>query len=174
MEQGTHNPYQAPAADKEAEQVVAGPLSLVLATRGARLGASLIDALLAMSVLGPLQFAAGVYDNFPNVTKQSPMHIVLWSAGGLLLFVLLHGYFLKKNGQTIGKRLLRIRIADVEDGSTPALDRLLLWRVLPVQLVVLVPYVGMLATFVDALLIFRRDQRCGHDHIARTVVVQSR
>jgi uncharacterized RDD family membrane protein YckC len=157
----------------ETERVAAGALPLVLATRGKRLGASLIDALLGLAVVVPAQYAAGVYDNFPNVTKQSPLHLVLWSAGGLVLFVLMHGYFLKKNGQTIGKRLLGTRIADVNDGSTPPLDRLLLWRVLPVQLVVLIPYVGALGTLVDALFIFRRDQRCVHDHIAGTVVVQA-
>lgn len=174
MEQGTVNPYQAPGADREeTAPVAAGHLPLVLATRGKRLGASLIDALLGMVVVGPMQYAAGVYDNFPNVTKPSPLQTVLWSAGGLVLFVLMHGYLLKKNGQTIGKRLLGTRIADVNDGSTPPLDRLLLWRVLPVQLVVLIPYVGMLATLVDALLIFRSDQRCAHDHIARTVVVRA-
>jgi uncharacterized RDD family membrane protein YckC len=173
VDQGTFNPYQAPGEDREVERVAAGQVPLVLATRGSRLGASIIDALLAIIIVGPLQYVTGVYDDFPNATKPSPLQTVLWSAGGLVLFVLMHGYFLRKNGQTVGKRLLRIRIADVTDGSTPALDRLLLWRVLPVHLVVLLPYVGVLASLVDALFIFRRDQRCLHDHSARTIVVQT-
>lgn len=172
MEQGLENPYRAPRSDGETEAPVSAPGRLVQATRGSRLGASLIDTFIALAILGPVQYAAGVYDNFPNVTKQSPLQTVMWSAGGFVLFVALHGYLLKKNGQTIGKRALGIRIANVEDGSTPPLDRLLLWRVLPVQLVVLIPFVGVLASFVDALFIFRRDHRCVHDHIARTMVVR--
>lgn len=173
MEQGTFNPYQAPGADRETEAVTAGDLPLVLAKRGARLGAALIDAFLGLAVVGPFQYAAGVYDNFPKGPRPSPLQTVLWSVGGLVLYVLMHGYLLKKNGQTIGKRALKIRIADVNDGSTPPLDRLLLWRVLPTQVVGLIPYVGGVAVLVDVLFIFRRDYRCIHDHIARTVVVQA-
>jgi uncharacterized RDD family membrane protein YckC len=172
VEQGTHNPYRAPDTDLQSEDVAAGSLPFVLASRGSRLGASFIDGLLALGILLPMQYAAGLYDSFPQATKLTPVQTVLWSAAGLVLFVLLHGYFLKKNGQTIGKRLLRIRIASAADGSTPPLDRLLLWRVLPVQVVVLIPYVGMLVMLVDALLIFRPDQRCLHDHIARTIVLK--
>lgn len=179
MDPGTHNPYQAPDADADADagssyrHTSASQRPLVLAPRGTRLGASFIDGVLALGILLPIQYAAGVFEGLAQGAKQTPLQTVLWSMGGLVLFVLLHGYFLKQNGQTIGKRLLRIRIASVEDGSTPPLDRLLLWRVLPTQLVVLVPYVGPLAMLVDAFFIFRPDHRCVHDHLARTIVVRA-
>lgn len=176
VDSGRNNPYQAPEADQRAEEYA--PLEhgrLIQATRGSRLAASFIDGVLALGVLLPIQVAAGVYRGFPNPNAQqlSPLQTVMWSAVGLLVYVALHGYFLKRGGQTIGKRLMRIRIANAQDGSTPPLDRLLLWRVLPVHVVVLVPFVGLLATLVDVLCIFRPDHRCIHDHLAGTVVVKA-
>jgi hypothetical protein len=51
VEQGTHNPYRAPEADRETEQVTAGNDSLVLANRVKRFFAALIDALLGIVVV---------------------------------------------------------------------------------------------------------------------------
>lgn len=141
-----------------------------LASRGSRLGAAIIDGFITLAVVLPIQWAGGAFKDFPK-PAQSPLQTVLWSAVGLVVYVLIHGYFLKKNGQTIGKRLLKIRIANESDGSIPPLERLLLWRVLPMNVVGLVPFVGPLLALADVLCIFRRDQRCLHDHLARTVVV---
>jgi uncharacterized RDD family membrane protein YckC len=180
VEPGSHHPEQEPDSGRdEAEEArwVARRKPLVHASRAARLGASFIDGILALGVLLPLERAAGVLRGFPGgleeTPKPTPLQTVVWSVAGLVVFVLLHGYFLKKNGQTIGKRLVRIRIASADNGATPPLDRLLTWRVLPTQLVVLVPYVGPLALLLDALFIFRPDHRCLHDHLARTIVVRA-
>lgn len=167
---GTENPHRGWVDDSDARR---GPQRLVQAARSSRLLASFIDGVLALGVLLPIQFALGAQPRLDAQVPLTPLQSVLWSATGLAVFVAMHGYLLKKNGQTIGKRLLRIRIASSEDGSTPPLDRLLLWRVLPVQVVVLLPFVGMLAVLADALFIFRRDYRCLHDHLARTIVVQA-
>jgi len=36
----------------------------------------------------------------------------------------------------------------------------------------LIPYAGSFVALLDVLFIFRRDQRCIHDHLAGTVVVK--
>ena len=98
------------------------------------------------------------------------MHV----AGGLLGFlgfVLLHGYYLKIGGQTIGKKIVGIRIADL-DNNIPTLAKILGLRYLPIQVVALIPIVGVLCTLADVLFIFRQDRRCIHDLIAGTRVVK--
>lgn len=73
-------------------------------------------------------------------------------------------------GQTIGKRILGIRIVMVDDGSNPGF-----WRAVFVR--DLVPFVidrlvAGLFGIADALFIFGRERRCIHDHMAGTIVVR--
>jgi hypothetical protein len=49
---------------------------------------------------------------------------------------------------------------------------LLLKRYLPVQVVGSIPVLGMFASLVDVLFIFRDDRRCVHDLIAGTQVTK--
>ena len=48
----------------------------------------------------------------------------------------------------------------------------MLLRYLPTSAVSLIPYAGSFVALLDVLFIFRRDQRCIHDHLAGTVVVK--
>ena len=173
MAQGSdYNPYRAPSSDLA--QDAGGPPADdgTLASRGARLLASIVDGLISGVLFLPLQFLFGVFDGFPRIKPLSPVQTALWGLAGIVVFLALHGYLLAKNGQTIGKRLLGIRIANVVDGQLPPLAKIIFLRVLPVQALALVPVVGPLAALVDALLIFRGDHRCAHDHIAGTVVLK--
>ena len=75
-----------------------------------------------------------------------------------------------QHGQTIGKKLVAIRIVR-KDGKPIDAIRIITHRILPVQLAGQVPCVGSLAVLVDALLIFRTDHNTLHDDIADTKVV---
>ncbi len=99
--------------------------------------------------------------------------IVTSSVLGFIGFLLLNGYFLKTNGQTVGKKLSGIRIADL-DGKVPDFAKVVLLRYLPVSLVATIPLVGGYLTVIDVLFIFRSDRRCLHDLIAGTKVVTAR
>jgi uncharacterized RDD family membrane protein YckC len=170
-----HNPYQAPSSDLavERDDHQAGA-DTELATRGQRFAAALIDGLLQLALTAPLQYAAGVYDGFPHAVK--PLSIPTTFAWGLLGFVFyltLNGYLLAKNGQTLGKKALGIRIVNRADRQRTPLSRILTRRLAPMFAAQLVPVVGSLFAFVDPLFIFRRDRRCVHDHIADTVVVRA-
>ena len=82
----------------------------------------------------------------------------------------MHGYLLKKYGQTIGKKLLGISIVTL-DGEKPEFWPLILKRYLPLGLVSYTPVVGRFLPTIDALFIFGKDKRCVHDFIAGTMVV---
>jgi uncharacterized RDD family membrane protein YckC len=94
---------------------------------------------------------------------------VLMTLALLALGVLQVVYFVR-DGQTIGKKAVKIRIVRT-DGSRASGGRLVGARVLVPGLLGAVPVVGVFFGFVNILFIFRQDQRCLHDHIADTKVV---
>lgn len=168
---GPVNPYAAPEADP-VDEVTHGVLEGVAigASRGARLGAALLDSLVVMAVLIPLQYGFGVFANFPKM-KLTPTQSVLWASVGFAVWLAIHGYFLLKTSQTLGKRLVGIQIVKVSNLEPASFRTLVLWRSLPVQVISLIPMVGAVLSLVDCLLIFRKDRRCAHDYLAGTRVI---
>jgi uncharacterized RDD family membrane protein YckC len=170
------NPYAAPA-----DEAQLGPLGhrgptgdAPLAGRWARLGSSIIDGLLSMVVVLPLQAHFGVYDGFPNIKPLSAVDTAAWGAGGFALWLAIHAYFLATRGQTVGKRLVGIQIINEDDGRQASFVKLVFARYLPVSLIAHIPILGGLLNLVDVLLIFREDRRCFHDLLAGTRVVEYR
>jgi uncharacterized RDD family membrane protein YckC len=168
-----YNPYQPPAFDEGPNPEPSPAGGIAFATRSERLGAAMIDSLIQAAVLFPIQIALGVYRGFPRVQPQAPLAHMMWGLGGLGVYLAIHGYLLAQRGQTIGKRLVGIRIVNVGDGAQTSIARIVGLRILPIQLVTLVPKVGIFAALVDAVIIFRKDRRCVHDHLAGTMVVKA-
>lgn len=142
-----------------------------LAGRGRRLVAVLVDAVLAVS----LALVAFTYTGtLAAIMKHQPVSVeqeLLLAAFGWASFIALHSYPLAKGGQTIGKYLLRVRIADLH-GGVPPLWRIAVLRYLPLHVVSFFGPVGGLALTVDDLMIFRGDRRCLHDLICGTRVLR--
>ena len=170
-----HDPYASPDA------LVAPPPSTgghELADRWVRLAAVLIDAAIALVVMVPLMLMGGYWQAAFEAGKSGGFGFMplgttlLWAVVGFVVFALVQGYPLHARGQTWGKKLLSIRIVDLQ-GHTPPLADLLLKRYLPTHAIVNIPCVGGLYALVDALMIFRQDQRCLHDLIAGTRVVKA-
>jgi uncharacterized RDD family membrane protein YckC len=134
------------------------PAELVLADRGTRLAAAMLDTFLLIP--GIVLF--GVVS-----TRDEP----LWLVPGLALMLALFGcqlYLSATANQSIGKRLLKIRVAR-SDGSRVSVARILILRNLIPQLL------GAMCNLfgvVDAVLIFGETRRCAHDFIADTIVVK--
>lgn len=172
MEQGSPiNPYQAPESDiGDAPRFVAA--GAPLASRASRLVAAIIDGVVQLAVIIPLQLALGVYENFPNIRPLGVLPTLAWSLVGVAVYLAFNGYLLHQNAQTIGKRLLGIRIVNQDDGEKAPFGKLLLLRILPIQLAAIIPVVGNIALLIDDLFIFGKAQRCLHDRIAGTDVVQ--
>ena len=105
--------------------------------------------------------------------RVSIISTLIFGVFGMVVFVLLHGYLLHTNGQTIGKRLVGTRIVSVVDNQILPLGRLLALRMLPVWVASQIPLVGGLLGIIDVLFIFSKDRRCVHDKIAGTKVINA-
>ena len=73
-------------------------------------------------------------------------------------------------GQTIGKGIMKLQIVR-KSGAPAERPHIILKRILPVQLFVLVPYLGKMFSIVDLLCIFRSQHNTIHDDIAETKVI---
>jgi uncharacterized RDD family membrane protein YckC len=137
-----------------------------LATRGHRLAAAIVDALIAIIVTLPMLLYVGL-DKFEDPTLEVMAISFIY---GIALVLVLHGYFLYTYGQTIGKRYMGIRIENL-DGTKAELSKIFFMRMLPIQLISIIPLVGQsIAGFVNPLFIFGKEKRCLHDYIAKTKV----
>jgi uncharacterized RDD family membrane protein YckC len=169
------DPYRSPDADLAGPQV---PDTLDASVRWLRLAAALIDGFIMLLVFVPLAFVGGYWEAAFEAGRSGGMGFmplgttVLWAVIGFGVFMLIQSYPLHTTGQTWGKKLLSIKIVDLQ-GNKPSLADLLLKRYLPTHAIVNVPCLGSLYVMVDALLIFRADQRCIHDLIAGTRVVRT-
>ena len=121
-----------------------------LAERGTRLLAALIDSAALITIIA-LAAASG------------PTAVLL----SMLTYILLQGYLLSVEGQTIGKSLMKIKIVREEDGSNPGFYHAVFLRYFLPMLMSMVPLLGL----IDILYIFREDRRCIHDHLADTIVI---
>ncbi len=163
------NPYQPPTAEVIAASppVSEGPL---LATRGSRLAAAMIDGFAILAIVLPMQWANGVFENY-QAFSQDKLAQLPWALVGLAVTLLLNGYLLATRAQSIGKVLLKIKIVTL-DGQNADLKRIILRRMLPMSVLSMLPVVGGFIGIVDGLLVFRKDQLALHDQIAGTRVVR--
>ena len=104
-----------------------------LAGRSERLAAVLIDAVIG-SILGlaVLAFSGGL-EILLRDKALPPRQLLLESLCSWTGFLAVNCYFLIKNGQTIGKYLLGVRIADL-NGDIPAFWRIIFLRYLPTEI----------------------------------------
>ena len=162
------NPFAPPGAPLQDP-----PVAIDLATRMSRFWAAMIDGFIILPLFGPIFWAFGVFDGWPNIQPMSvPMQLGLGLAG-VALYLALHGYLLATRGQTIGKWLMGIQIVRV-DGTHIEFGRLLGLRYLPFGLLSMIPGLGPLASVTDDLFIFSESRRCLHDRLADTIVIRAR
>jgi len=159
--------------------------TLELAGRGTRLGAFIIDRVLAalcalpgVLLMGPafatLMLAASRGEQ-PNLEEINAASFFLGAAVAGLGWLVQFGvqlWMLTTRGQSIGKRLLNIRIVLFQDNAPPGFLHAWLLRNFVPGIISLVPYLGFIFVLVDALFIFSEQRRCIHDHIAGTKVVK--
>lgn len=103
---------------------------------------------------------------------------IMWIGAGssafvLLLLSLLNLVWLHRHGQTVGKRLLGLRIVRA-NGERAGLVRLVFLRYLLPIAFGFVPWVGGLFGAMDSLMIFTHDRRTIHDQMADTIVIDIR
>ena len=100
------------------------------------------------------------------------LYFLLYIIAYTLSFLAVHGYTLVTRGQSIGKLILGTQILDVNTKKIPAVGGMIIRRHVSIQMLPLVPCIGGLIAFYDAISIFfDPDHRMMHDHFADTVVV---
>ncbi len=159
------------------------------ADRISRLGAWFLDQVLSFLctlpgfiVLGFSVFAAliqGQTDLSTMDVSRLVLAAVLLGIGGLSLLIV-QVWLLSTRGQTVGKKLMGIRIVKLADGSNPGFVSAVLLRslvpgIISTVLNAVIPFLflGWIFFLADACFIFREDRRCIHDHIAGTIVVKA-
>ncbi|UHQ21753.1 RDD family protein [Lysobacter sp. 5GHs7-4] len=167
------NPYRSPQAALSDPVTEDGEL----ASREGRLGAAILDTIIALVITLPIMYFGGYFDQIETNSEAGQMFmpigvLALWGAIGFALFVLIQAYPLHASGQTWGKRVCKIKIVRM-NGAQPSLGHLLLRRYLPINVISIVPVLGNVFGIVDVLMIFRADRRCAHDWIADTRVVRA-
>ena len=168
-----------------------------LAGRGARLGAALVDALIVGAIAIPIGLVF-LGDDFmaDNMAKDT---VLIYTFVWLAVYGLLNGHFLAKHGQTIGKRVVGVRIIcggdrivfarentqalpSVQTGAIPPL-----WKSFGLRHAVITIFFAVMQAeeigvsfllwwfpaMANYLLIFRDKRQCGHDILAGTVVVKA-
>lgn len=141
-----------------------------LASRWARLFGSLIDGVISIIIIFPIMFYSGYWEKAMSGAVQVS-HTILIAALAFVLFFIIHGYLLAKNGQSIGKKLVGTKIVSVNTDNILPLSKVVFLRYLPIAVVSNIPIVGGLFVLLDSLLVFRKNKRCVHDLIAGTKVI---
>ncbi|WP_455203320.1 RDD family protein [Kaarinaea lacus] len=160
--------YKAPQANLE--QAVETD-ELQLASRSSRFWAAMIDGIISVAVTFPLMMGLGIWEMSMQGVEPPMTAMLILAVISMAAFLAIHGYFLKKDGQTLGKKVLKIYIVGL-DGQLLAFPKLIGLRYVPLWIVAYIPVVGGFLPLVDILFIFRKDRRCVHDLIAGTKVVK--
>src|SRR5690606_26939677 len=130
-----------------------------------------IDGLTIMAVTVPVMFLTGGFDGIAEGQSPSIGYSLLIGALGLIAFCLMNFHLLTREGKTIGKKALGIRIVTL-DGALPTAGNHLLKRYAVYFLPGQIPLVGQFISLINILFIFGGEKRCAHDYIAGTKVVE--
>lgn len=168
----TPNPYAAPRA--AVADIAAPGADNTPAGRGTRLGAALLDGLIAGAVFYVPLLIGGLGSVFtaalagrPNLPQFSSFWLLI-AVAGVIAWLWITIVLVARNGQTIAKKLLGIKVVRA-DGSKATLGRIFWLRNFVNALLNIVPFYG----FIDALFIFGEQRQCLHDKIADTIVIQA-
>lgn len=171
------NPYAPPRA--AVGDIALPGDQMVPADRGTRLGAQILDGLIfGVMVYLPFVVAAGVTGAFtvsPNLDPEDissfgPMFGVAVLVGciGLAVWGWLTFTYVKRNGQTMAKKLLNIKVVR-SNGEASSVGRIFWLRNIVNGLISIVPLYGL----IDALFIFSESRQCLHDKLADTIVIKA-
>lgn len=166
----SENIYRSPESNLDADdKSIDGFSGFDLATRWDRLWAYLIDTIILMPILLAILFFTGYLGLISENEQFSLVHELLIALLAVGIFALINGQFLLSSGQTVGKKVLKIRIVTLSDEHAPI--KVLLARYGFYWLLAYIPFVGQLLNMINVLFIFSSEKRCGHDHVAGTKVI---
>lgn len=167
------NPYAPPQA--VVADVIDPRAHNVAAERGTRLAASILDSfILGAMVYGPAiagTVLGGVSGTGPDA-RLNFNAVMLTGIGialiGFIVWCWMTIIFVQRNGQSIAKKLLHIKVVR-SDGSPISLGRIFWLRNVANGVLSIIPFYGL----IDPLFIFGEQRQCVHDKIADTIVVKA-
>lgn len=133
------------------------------ATRQERWRADLIDGVLFMGIFLLSAFVRNAVGG-----EDSPKEI--WQFASILIVFGIQAHFLLRTGQTVGKKIMRLRVVMAETGEHPSWEHLLLLRPLGIVIGV-IPLVGQIINLVDRFLLYHDERRTVEDRISGTKIV---
>ena len=166
-------PPKAPVADIDPASA-----GLVLAGRGTRLLAAILDSVIGGAIIyGPIFMSGDMRAAAAQaVSSSNPLAIYggffgvggLISLVGIIIWAVITYRLVDRNGQTIAKKLLNIKVVRA-DGSKASVGRIFWLRNVVNDLLNIVPLYGL----IDHLFIFGERRQCLHDKIGDTIVVDA-
>jgi uncharacterized RDD family membrane protein YckC len=140
-----------------------------LASRLSRLGAHLLDTLIFAVILIPGIVMIRASEESEEIAFAGiALVLIAVVALGILQIVLL-----STQGQTLGKRAVRVQIVCYDTDENPGFVKAVLLRVFVNGLIGAVPLIGPIYSLVNICFIFGDERRCIHDLIAGTQVVEA-
>lgn len=144
-----------------------------LADSGKRTLARIIDMILVGIVVWLLTWAFNVHEYAGNADKVSYGKSVGQSVIAAVLYIGYDTVMISRSGQTLGKKWLNMRVADLDNGSTPSVQ-----TTLARSAVLWLPFAFCCACIWTAICggwsFFDRPYKQGlHDKAAKTVVVST-
>ena len=134
-----------------------------------RVTAAAVDFVIVPSVAVVIMLITGALENAEAWTGGFPWLRVFLL--GVVGYLMVNGVLLWRHGQTLGKRLAKIKIVDHESEQVPALWKLIVLRApfFPLMHATLIGFWYLLV--LDLLIGLRGDRRCIHDWVSGTKVV---
>lgn len=162
--------YSAPEADlsnPDAVNVDNTP------SRWLRLGGALIDGALMLLITVPIMFLGGLWEAAATNSSGLGFTLVMMVIS-IVAFLAIHGYTLINDGQTIGKKILGMKIVSIETGKIPPVLNLIGLRYLVFYVIGSIPLVIFsIIPLLGTLFIFQKNKRCLHDILAGTHVIKA-
>lgn len=146
-----------------ASPTVEGDGRYPLATRTQRFRAAIVDGFFYIIICFIFGVAEGASEESPEIGAL----LILFGLGIGAIFLTIQLTLLFLSGQSIGKKVVGIRIMQM-DGNPATSAQLFLLRGALMWLLNIIPFVYL----IDVLFIFQDSRRCMHDLIAGTKVVQ--
>lgn len=166
------NPY---AATQQNLSFNTAAKNVELADRGTRFAAVLLDGLIAFVIMAVFGIIAAILVAIIGKENNAAIIGVVGGLGAIVVigFVVMQLVLIARYGQTLGKRIMKIRVVRTGTDEKCGLGRYFWLRGFVTGLLGAIPFVGWLVSLGDPLMIFREDRRCLHDHIADTEVVKA-
>ena len=174
---GDNNRFAPPKAELVEPGVLRDGEGPVLAGRGMRFVAVLLDGLLMSLIAYPLFFLFGgrLFLHPDPALMQDPFAMMRSMFAAMvpsyLVIILIQAWCLHAYGGTLAKKILGMRIVR-SDGARATAVRLIFGRGAAAILPTMIPFLGFFWMLIDSLLIFRDSRQCLHDQIADTLVVK--